>query len=185
MGERTNRRRNDGWMDGYMDEWVSEWVSETNRQGIREKEEKERKKRRRQTNQRRNERTHIRTGGRTEGWMNEWVSEWMSEWVNERMNEWMNEEEKKIRTTDRQITEIGSLVYRQVASYADVLRTWRSSLERLRWRLISISDHRELSNSWSELFGASWCHARHVIAYIYITLRPLLSWFTQVTGRNA
>ena len=166
-------------MDGWIHGWMSEWVSETHRQGIREKEEKERKKRGRQTNQRRNERTHIRTGGQTEGWMNEWVSEW----VNERMNDWMKR--KKIRKTDRQITEIGSLVYRQVASYADVLRAWRSSLERLRWRLISISDHRELSNSWSELFGASWCHARHVIAYIYITLRPLLSWFTQVTGRSA
>ena len=65
----------------------------------------------------------------------------------------MNAEKKKLRKTDRQITEIGSLVYRQVASYADVLRAWRSSLERLRWRLISISDHRELSYSWSELFG--------------------------------
>ena len=58
----------------------------------------------------------------------------------------MNEEKKKIRKTDRQITEIGSLVYRQVASYADVLRARRSSLQRLRWRLISISDHRELLN---------------------------------------
>ena len=140
MHGRTDGRM-DGWMDGWMDEWVSEWVSEIHRQGIRKKEEKEKR-----LDRRINEGTNAHTHGRTDGWRDEGVSEWVSEWMKEWMNEWR---EKKLRKTDGQITEIGSLVYRQVASYAGVLKAWRSSLERLRWRLISISNHRELLNSWS------------------------------------
>ena len=139
MGERTNRRRNE-CAHARTDRWMNEWVSETHRQGIRKKRrERKKEKKGRWTKQLRNERTYARADGRTDGWMNEWVSEWVSEWMKEWLNEWKKRKKiKKNRPTDH-----------RDRLFADVLRAWRSSLERLRWRLISISNHRELLNSWS------------------------------------
>ena len=164
MGEWTNRRIDDGMnepthgrTDGWMDEWVSEWDTQT-----RNKKKKKREKERKKVDERINEGTNAHRHGRTDGWMNEWLSEWKNEW----MNKWMKRKKiKKDRPTDHRdrlfSISAGSLLCRRSKGVTKLLRM--SAL-----RLIRISDHRKLLNSWSELFGESWCMLRATCDLIHL-----------------
>ena len=145
--------------DGRMDGWMNEWVSETQ---TRNKKKKKREKERKKVDERINEGTNAHRHGRTDGWMNEWLSEWKNEW----MNKWMKRKKiKKDRPTDHRdrlfSISAGSLLCRRSKGVTKLLRM--SAL-----RLIRISDHRKLLNSWSELFGESWCMLRATCDLIHL-----------------